>query len=604
MHDIDPQIDTLIDAYIDETIGDSEFESLCVWLREDATHREAFARKLAMHSDISEWCIERSGGALVGNLSSIEEEADLPTIHIDSSSPLPKKAYASALTYVIEHTFTPKRVAMLATAAALLFVVTLLVVVSGGQDEPVVDPLANTPFWDTPTPAHRPVVATLTDAVGVQWRSDDKPVPMPMGAQLVAYERFTLTHGFAEITTNRGAVALIQAPATFELTDSDNAIRLHQGKLVGKCQTPNSKGFIVHVPDMDVVDLGTEFGVEVLDGQWADVHVFDGSVRVNRVDAQGLVVGEGQIIESGIAARAEIRSTSIDLMNASPIQFVQSLADAQADRRAITSRFDRPADTGLNAFNAEDGLGWAGPWQVTKEPHVAQDLTFEKNQPLGIGLGGYTRALYRMKDNGPANLDDALTSGRLLREYDSFGGVDRTRPHIIRFRYRLDSQVQAIPLPRSQLMIFDGNAQDGEGKTWSLHCYPNVSDKRSVPTRNWLMVDGLPDTTILTNDPSVFDQMIDTGVELVTGETYEFELKIWPQRSEWDIVIRSGDTRYSSKETLGRSMRFRTDRTSVHGALQFEAYRCVSPDKPCSISIDEITIEPLLETNPSNRENG
>ncbi|MBX2852378.1 MAG: FecR family protein [Phycisphaeraceae bacterium] len=166
-----------------------------------------------------------------------------------------------------------------AVAAVLLIALTLFLVFSGGQDKPITDPLANTPLWDTPPQAHQPVVATLTDSVGAQWRSYDKPVPMPMGAQLVAFERYTLTHGFAEITTQRGAVAILEAPATIELLDGDNALRLHAGKLVGICLTERSKGFVVRTPSMDVIDLGTEFGVHV-EGDAVVATVFSGEVEL------------------------------------------------------------------------------------------------------------------------------------------------------------------------------------------------------------------------------------------------------------------------------------------------------------------------------------
>ncbi|MEO0475199.1 MAG: hypothetical protein AAF085_04390, partial [Planctomycetota bacterium] len=178
-------------------------------------------------------------------------------IHIDSSTPLTKKAYSSALSYVIEHTFTPKRIAAIAAAAVLLLgaVLTIVLLTSGEETPEVATPSDFTPF--TPTPDPNRVVATVTDQVNAQWLSANGQGALPDRMLLAVNQRLTLVEGFAEITTNRGAKVLIQAPATVETTDSDNAIRLHRGKLVGRCETPSSKGFTVHAPGMDVVDLGT-----------------------------------------------------------------------------------------------------------------------------------------------------------------------------------------------------------------------------------------------------------------------------------------------------------------------------------------------------------
>lgn len=262
-------INLLIDAYIDSSIDDEQFALLCDWLREDAEHRRTFAHKLALHSEIAEWCIERSGGRLAGNLNTAEAEAELPTIQYTTPDALTKQKYMSALSYVLRHTFTPKRVVMLATAAALLLGVVLTIVLLSGPDEgePIVE-----------VPAAQRIVATLTAEHNVVW--DRRP-----GQDLYAGQRFTLHQGFAEITTARGARAILEAPCTVELTDGDNEIRLHQGKVIGLCHNEASRGFVVRTSHADITDIGTEFGVVVHPSNGSEVHVFDGLVElVTRVD--------------------------------------------------------------------------------------------------------------------------------------------------------------------------------------------------------------------------------------------------------------------------------------------------------------------------------
>ncbi|MBX2851029.1 MAG: hypothetical protein KTR15_04700 [Phycisphaeraceae bacterium] len=287
--------------YFDNQATPEVCQAIQDWLEQDPANAEVFAEYGYIERMI--FCAKKKedASAIFGLLAEMEAsaEAEIVEIKLEEAVTTPQDAqvklsghdFAEAGRYLFEHATANKRVlytAGSAIAAVLLLALTLFLVFSGGQDKPAIDPLANKPLWDTPTPAHRPVVATLTDSVGAQWRADDKPVSMPMGAQLVAYERLTLTHGFAEITTRRGAKALLQAPCIIELTDSDNAIRLHQGKLVGKCETQASKGFTVHAPGMDVVDLGTQFGVKADAAEGSMVLVMNGTVRAQPTEQSPL----------------------------------------------------------------------------------------------------------------------------------------------------------------------------------------------------------------------------------------------------------------------------------------------------------------------------
>ena len=122
------------------------------------------------------------------------------------------------------------------------------------------------------------IVATLTGESDAVW--EKRP-----GQDLYSGQRFTLTHGMAEITTHRGAVAILEAPSTIEFIDHENAIRLHAGKLVGICETLSSKGFVVRTAHMDITDLGTEFGVEVA-GKDVTTTVFTGEVELTVPDSE------------------------------------------------------------------------------------------------------------------------------------------------------------------------------------------------------------------------------------------------------------------------------------------------------------------------------
>ena len=167
--------------------------------------------------------------------------------------------------------------------AALLAIAVVLIVVLPGKTTTSSPPIANDssdPREPGPVgPAQSRVVATLTAERDAVWGSQPGGGLRP-GASLTAGQRLTLTQGFAEITTKRGAVAVLEAPCTIELLDHPNAMILQAGKLVGICETGSSKGFLVRTPHMDVTDLGTRFGVDASRADTTEVHVMVGEVEV------------------------------------------------------------------------------------------------------------------------------------------------------------------------------------------------------------------------------------------------------------------------------------------------------------------------------------
>lgn len=166
------------------------------------------------------------------------------------------------------------------SVAAVLALVGVLSLVFGS------DPAASAPSQfanqaDTQTPAAPRVVATLTSMQDAVWENGSGGVTgYSVGRSLRAGDRLTLVSGFATLTTSHGAMAELEGPCTVALVDHDNALRLHAGRMIGRVDSERAKGFVVRTPQMDVIDLGTEFGVAVDAIGRTLAEVFEGSVRV------------------------------------------------------------------------------------------------------------------------------------------------------------------------------------------------------------------------------------------------------------------------------------------------------------------------------------
>jgi hypothetical protein len=91
-------------------------------------------------------------------------------------------------------------------------------------------------------------------------------------------------------------------PITIDVL-SDMRVRVAQGKISVRI-AESAKGFVIETPDAEVIDLGTEFGVDVRDGKHTDVVVFDGEVDVQRKRKK---VEDPQRLTKGEAVRVDTR---------------------------------------------------------------------------------------------------------------------------------------------------------------------------------------------------------------------------------------------------------------------------------------------------------
>jgi len=289
----------LIHDYLGQTITDDGFTELVTRLREEELARERFVREAALHGQINALLKNQELGDflnefdIVNRTESLSASPQKPEPDLDqlfqasfvnqseATDDLTLRKVLSVSGYVITQFIrTPKVVRGLASLAALLVVG----LVAWSLMPVGVEPAEQPPIATQETPAQAMPVAWLTAESEARWRSDDREVSLAVGKGLYPSQTLTLVDGFAEITTEQGAVAILQAPCTIELINRPNTLRLVRGKLVGICETASSRGFTVRTDHADITDLGTEFGVEA----WSDgvqTSVFVGEVTFKTSDS-------------------------------------------------------------------------------------------------------------------------------------------------------------------------------------------------------------------------------------------------------------------------------------------------------------------------------
>ncbi|WP_417749503.1 LamG-like jellyroll fold domain-containing protein [Rosistilla oblonga] len=90
----------------------------------------------------------------------------------------------------------------------------------------------------------------------------------------------TVEQGATDFQTQSGASLRVQGPALFGINARDSGV-LFRGLVHAKLSDPASR-FSVTTANLRILDLGTEFEVDVIDDQHIAVHVIDGQVDVQK----------------------------------------------------------------------------------------------------------------------------------------------------------------------------------------------------------------------------------------------------------------------------------------------------------------------------------
>lgn len=172
------------------------------------------------------------------------------------------------------------------TLAGLLALGLLAALRSPGPRKPPVAPVALT----APVPAGPPAKVDVADGVavvlraeGVRWEMDGGRVPKE--GEVLPKGRLEIREGRATFAMLTGVTVVVEGPADLELVSVDR-ISCRRGKL--RARVPEgAEGFVVSGPGTAVVDLGTEFGVNVKGDGKSRGRVFEGEVEAAVLGTSG-----------------------------------------------------------------------------------------------------------------------------------------------------------------------------------------------------------------------------------------------------------------------------------------------------------------------------
>ena len=237
-------------------------------------------------------------------------------------------------------------------------------------------------------------IALVTRLVDVTWQESEKQfmVGDPLPAGVVGLES-----GVAQIEFFCGATVILEGPARLML-ESSNVARLQSGRLRAQVP-PAARGFQVHVDQLKVVDLGTEFGIEVNEGQ-ADVHVFDGEVELHQPN------GEQRLVVAGNAV-THAASGVLETSKLTPDKFLGLEGLDDRVRNQKQSRYERWLEHSM---------------ELRKDPRVITYYSMEQDRY-------WKRKLASSVIPGNRDLDGAIVGAkRVVGRWPQKSGIEFKRP--------------------------------------------------------------------------------------------------------------------------------------------------------------------------------
>ncbi|MEM8947158.1 MAG: FecR family protein [Planctomycetota bacterium] len=171
-------------------------------------------------------------------------------------------------------------------------------------------------------------IATLTRLIHSQWR-DGTSVHDAL-SRLRAGDELRLETGQAEILFDSGVEVVLTGPAHLKV-ESQMSASVEYGTFSARVG-PRGKGFTIHTPSAEVVDLGTEFGLAVNQAGDTEVAVFSGIVDLSYDDSNAGINTTRQRLNQGEALRVGLNGQAHRVVSIDSERF--PMAGSQWDSRS------------------------------------------------------------------------------------------------------------------------------------------------------------------------------------------------------------------------------------------------------------------------------
>lgn len=167
-------------------------------------------------------------------------------------------------------------------------------------------------------PVNKPY-AVLVDAIDPKWANATNS--LEVGQMIYKTDSLKkLNSGFLKIAFESGATVIVEGPSAFMCT-SDNSIYIDQGRLFSYVPM-QAFGFKVTSPSSDIVDMGTEFGVNVQFDGTSIVQMFSGKARFISKRSENILE---ELLEKNTARRLNTQNGQIETVIFEEFAYAQNI---------------------------------------------------------------------------------------------------------------------------------------------------------------------------------------------------------------------------------------------------------------------------------------
>ncbi len=320
------RLDQLIQGQLDGTLNRGEIAELNQFLKNDPAHADRFAEAALLHHSLQSGF--RSGTLITRNTHAIANGSG-------------RKPLLSII--------KPALPWALAAAAALAAIITLR-----PSPTPEGTPLAAVEKQNTG-------FAILTHTVNPSWTGNS-----PLQGDLLPSGPLELKSGLAQIEFFSGVSLVVEGDAALEIISPDE-MRLLRGKLRAHVPPP-AVGFQIHTPQGTVLDLGTEFALDV-SSQNSQLHVIDGEVEWHEQNSPSQLLTQGQALQLGKNKTSPIPLNTTHFTSSS--QLAKKITTQQSTRFTAWKNHSTKLSSQANIL-AHFSMAQLDPWKrelpSTKSP--------------------------------------------------------------------------------------------------------------------------------------------------------------------------------------------------------------------------------------------
>ena len=419
------QLDLLLAKLLDESLDETERAALAELLSSEPAARQAYLEVMLTHAALQAELGPQVPAAPVSADNEVDAQDEVAA-QAKGRSPL--LGFLDNLPQAIQPALHPVRFIGLAAALTGLFWVLAVLLIWPHR---VAEPGHNQLAQQLPLP----FTAKIIQLKQVVWSKETKSIPL--GSELAPGAELEWKSGLVQILFGDGTRAIVEGPASLRIENRDN-LRLKSGRFLARVPVA-ARGFLAKTPFADVVDLGTEFGIDISETE-AKVQVFEGNVRASRpgdLKNSSRVLSAGQAVAFGFSSQGIFYAKEMKMNRSLYLTMIAALAvpiagpvDATLQAATIpvlNATASAQLDTNFGPINTINGSGLNGLGQHSNSNNamwigdftsIGHHITFELPNPytiesVHIWNGNYWNGLNRSvqevqilvsPDNNPANL--------------------------------------------------------------------------------------------------------------------------------------------------------------------------------------------------------